>query len=363
VKWGRRKGFADGQVTVCYTRFLGYDKGPDGNLMVNPQQAKLVRYIFSLFLQGLTFHGIAKRLESEGHKTGTGNSAWHSSAVKHILTNVKYKGDALLQKYYIADFLTKKPIVNKGEVPQYYVEKNHEAIITPEIFDLVQKEIEYRAQHVETRNGTHVFSGRIRCGACGGLFGPKIWHSKSKYRKVVWQCNEKYADRHHKCSTPHLYEDALQDLFVQAVNMVISRKDEIIRTLEKITEDIFDTSADEAQLEAAKVERRKVVSRMEQLNTENANVAMDQAAYQDRFKQLSKEYTEVNKQLSALEGAIHERKSRKTKTELFLKGLKKQEGVVTEFTEHLWHSLADHAVVNSKEDVRFIFKNGMEIRV
>jgi DNA invertase Pin-like site-specific DNA recombinase len=363
VKWGRRKRFADGQVTVCYTRFLGYDKGPDGNLVVNVEQAKLVRYIFSLFLQGLTFHGITKRLESEGHKTGTGNSAWHSSAVKHILTNVKYKGDALLQKYYIADFLTKKPIVNKGEVPQYYVEKNHEAIITPEIFDLVQKEIEYRAQHVETRNGTHVFSGRIRCGACGGLFGPKIWHSKSKYRKVVWQCNEKYADRHHKCSTPHLYEDALQDLFVQAVNMVISRKDEIIRTLEKITEDIFDTSADEAQLEAAKVERRKVVSRMEQLNTENANVAMDQAAYQDRFKQLSKEYTEVNKQLSALEGAIHERKSRKTKTELFLKGLKKQEGVVTEFTEHLWHSLADHAVVNSKEDVRFIFKNGMEIRV
>jgi len=363
VKWGRRKRFADGQVTVCYTRFLGYDKGPDGNLAVNPQQAKLVRYIFSLFLQGLTFHGIAKRLESEGHKTGTGNSAWHASAVKHILTNVKYKGDALLQKYYIADFLTKKPVVNKGEVPQYYVDKNHEAIITPEIFDLVQKEIEYRAQHVETRNGTHVFSGRIRCGACGGLFGPKVWHSKSKYRKVVWQCNEKYADRHHKCSTPHLYQDALQDLFVQAVNTVISRKDEIIRTLEKITEDIFDTSADEAQLEAVKTERHGIVSRMEQLNTENASVAMDQHAYQDRFKQLSKEYTEVNKQLSALEGAIHERKSRKTKTELFLRGLKKQKNVVTEFTETLWHALADHAVVNSKEDVRFIFKNGMEIKV
>ncbi|MGE4585636.1 MAG: hypothetical protein AB7C91_13400, partial [Sphaerochaeta sp.] len=165
------------------------------------------------------------------------------------------------------------------------------------------------------------------------------------------------------CSWYRWYEDALQDLFVQAVNMVISRKDEIIRTLEKITEDIFDTSADEAQLEAAKVERRKVVSRMEQLNTENANVAMDQAAYQDRFKQLSKEYTEVNKQLSALEGAIHERKSRKTKTELFLRGLKKQKNVVTEFTETLWHALADHAVVNSKEDVRFIFKNGIELRV
>jgi DNA invertase Pin-like site-specific DNA recombinase len=363
VKWGRRKRFADGQVTVCYTRFLGYDKGPDGNLVVNVEQAKLVRYIFSLFLQGLTFHGIAKRMKSEGHKTGTGNSEWYASAVKHILTNVKYKGDALLQKYYIADFLTKKPIVNKGEVPQYYVEKNHEAIITPEIFDLVQKEIEYRAQHVETRNGTHVFSGRIRCGVCGGLFGPKVWHSKSKYRKIVWQCNEKYADRHHKCSSPHLYEDALQDLFVQAVNSIISRKDEIIGNFGKITEDIFDTSADEAQLEAAKAERLGIVSRMEQLNTENASTAMDQQTYQSRFDQLSNQYSEINEQLTALEGAIRERKSRKTKTELFLKALRKQERLVTEFTDNLWHSLADHAVVNGKEDVRFIFKNGMEIKV
>ncbi|HCS35962.1 MAG TPA: recombinase family protein [Sphaerochaeta sp.] len=363
TKWGRRKRFADGQVTVCYTRFLGYDKGPDGNLVVNPEQAKLVKYIFSLFLQGLTFHGIAKRLESEGHKTGTGNSAWYASAVKHILTNVKYKGDALLQKYYIADFLTKKPVVNKGEVPQYYVEKNHEAIIAPEIFDLVQKEVEFRAQHVETRNGTHVFSGRIRCGACGGLFGPKIWHSKSKYRKVVWQCNEKYVDRQHKCSSPHLYEDALQDRFVQAVNSVISRKAEIISTFEKITEDIFNTSADEAKLDRAKAERLGIVSCMEQLNTENASMAMDQQTYQSRFDQISKQYSEVNDQLTALEGAIHERKSRKTKTELFLKGLKKHEGVVTEFTEILWYSLADHAVVISKDDVRFIFKNGMEIQV
>jgi DNA invertase Pin-like site-specific DNA recombinase len=359
VKWGRRKRFADGQVTVPFSRFLGYDKGLDGNLVVNPEQAKLVKYIFSLYLHGLTFHGIAKRLESEGHKTGTGNSTWHASAVKHILTNVKYKGDALLQKYYIADFLTKKPVLNCGEVPQYYVQDNHEAIITAEVFDLVQKEFEYRSKHVETIKGTHLFSGRIRCGHCGGLFGPKIWHSKSKYRKVVWQCNEKYADRHHKCSAPHLYEEALQDLFVQAVNTVISRKDEIIRTLEKITEEIFDTAAEEAHLERAKAERHGIVSRMEQLNTENASTAMDQQTYRNHFDQLSQEYAEVNKQLTALEDAIRERKSRKTKTELFLKALKKQERLVTEFSEHLWYSLADHAVIHSKEDVRFIFKNGI----
>ena len=363
VKWGRRKRFADGQVTVPFTRFLGYDKGPNGSLVVNAEQAKLVRYIFSLFLQGLTFHGIAKRLGDEGYTTVTGKSLWHSSTIHQVLTNVKYKGDALLQKYYIADFLTKKPIVNKGEVPQYYVEKNHEAIIAPEVFDLVQKEIKHRKENAEAMKGKYLFSGRIRCGHCGGTYGPKVWHSKDRYRKVVWQCNEKYAQRHHKCSSPHLYEDALQDLFVKAVNSIISRKDEIIGNFGKITEEIFDTSQDEAQLEALRVERRDIVSRMEQLNTEHASTVMDQRTYQSRFDQLSNQYSVVNKHLTNLEDSIRERKSRKTKTELFLKGLKKQEGVVTEFTEHLWHSLADHAVIYNKEDVRFIFKNGMEIQI
>ncbi|MDD2559197.1 MAG: hypothetical protein PHE04_00810 [Bacteroidales bacterium] len=106
-----------------------------------------------------------------------------------------------------------------------------------------------------------------------------------------------------------MYEDALQDMFVKAVNSIITRKDEIIGNFGKLTEEIFNTSQNEAQLEAVRVERREIVSRMEKLNTENANVAMDQHTYQDRFKQLSSEYTEVNKHLTNLEGAIHERKS------------------------------------------------------
>ena len=186
--------------------------------------------------------------------------------------------------------------------------QNRYMTVTEDEFNRVQHLI---ASEHRTRRQKHefAFTGMIRCGVCGGLFGPKVWHSKSKYRKIVWQCNEKYADRHHKCSSPHLYEDALQDMFVKAVNSIITRKDEIIGNFGKLTEEIFNTSQNEAQLEAVRVERREIVSRMEKLNTENANVAMDQHTYQDRFKQLSSEYTEVNKHLTNLEGAIHERKS------------------------------------------------------
>ena len=363
VKWGLRKRFADGRVSVPFTRFLGYVKGIDGNLVVNPEQAKLVRYIFSLFLQGMSYQGIATRLANEGCRTSTGKVGWTGSAVKYILTNEKYKGDALLQKSYTADFLTKKALVNKGEVPQYYVEKNHEAIISPTVFDLVQKEIEYRAKHVETTNGPHIFSGRIRCGHCGAMYGPKVWHSTDRYRKVIWQCNEKYVDRYHKCASPTLTETELKDSFVKAVNKLIGNKDEIIRNFEAIKDSVFDSSDDKAKLRSLEEERLEIIGGMDRLTAENASTVMDQEVYQERYERLSNRYQEIVAQISALNNAIQNRRYRKTKTELFLKDFRKQEGIVSEFSDHLWNSLADHAEVHGKEDVRFTFKNGMEISV
>ncbi len=152
---------------------------------------------------------------------------------------------------------------------------------------------------------------------------------------MIWQCNEKYADRHNKCSTPHLSEGALQDLFVRAVNKIISRKDEIIRGFDEIKDEVFDTSQDEAKLETLKEERIRIVSDMEQLNAENARTTLDQEVYQRRFDQLLKQYSEINNHLTALEDAIQDRKYRKTKMELFLKSLRNHDGMVTEFSVSL----------------------------
>ena len=363
VKWGRRKRFADGQISVPYTRFLGYDKGVDGNLVINPEQAKIIRYIYALFLQGLSVHAIAKHLESNGYKTITGKTVWHTSSIRYILTNEKYKGDALLQKYYIADFLTKKPIANNGEVAQYYVQSNHEAIISTEVFDLVQQEIAHRKKHLETTKGSSIFSGRLTCGVCGGTFGSKVWHSKDRYRKVIWQCNDKYKHKGNTCTAPHLSEEELKDLFIKALNKLITRRDEIIGSFEEIKDIIFDASKDEADMELLKQERIEIINLMEKLTKENALMAMNQETYKTQFEGLSGRYHNVNEQLAVLEETIRDKQYRKTKTELFLKALKEQDSLVTEFSEKLWNSLADHAVVYSKEDVRFTFRNGMEIKV
>ena len=132
VTWGHRKRMADGKVSIPYSTFIGYDKGKDGNLVVNPEQAKTIKFIFGEFIAGLSCHSIAEKLTELGIKTPRGRDKWSQTTVKSILMNEKYKGDALLQKYYTPDFLTKKQIRNGGEIPQYYVEGNHEGIVDRE---------------------------------------------------------------------------------------------------------------------------------------------------------------------------------------------------------------------------------------
>lgn len=147
VTWGQRKRFADGKVSFAYSRVLGFEKGSDGNLAVNREQAEIVRIIFRLFLDGMTPHSISAELTRRGIKSPGGKEKWNSGTVRRMLSNEKYKGDALLQKEFTVDFLQKKMKKNEGEVPQYYVEGNHEAIISPQVFDLVQAELE-RRKHV-----------------------------------------------------------------------------------------------------------------------------------------------------------------------------------------------------------------------
>ncbi len=130
-----------------------------------------------------------------------------------------------LQKSFTVDFLTKKRKVNEGEVPQYYVENSHSAIVSGEVFDLVQHELEQRKGKRYT-SSTNCLSSRIICGDCGDIYGSKVWHSTSKYRRIIWQCNVKFRNGE-KCTTPHFYEDDLKILFVNAFNSLITDQESV----------------------------------------------------------------------------------------------------------------------------------------
>lgn len=298
--WGQRKRFADGKASVPFKRFLGYDRGQDGSLVINEKQAETVRRIYGMFLQGRSPHAVAKALTKEEIPTPGGKQAWTSGTVRSILQNEKYKGDALLQKVYTVDFLTKKKKPNQGEVPQYYVEGSHPAIISPQLFDRVQEQLEKRLSQKKRESSTGVFSSRIICGSCGSWYGSKVWHSNDKYRRAVWQCNHKF-DTQNTCRTPHLDTETIQKLFVRAANALYAAFGE----KEKILED-----------------------------------------YSEIAKRLYQASSLKPAQMAVITGLVQE-----------------TQGPLVEFCEDDWYSLADSITVYSREDIRVLFKNGSEICV
>ena len=139
VKLGLQYRYQQGQVQVNHNRFLGYNKDADGHLIVDPEQAEIVKRIYREYLEGKSMDKIAAGLEVDGILTGAGKTNWHTSTINKILRNEKYIGDALLQKTYTTDFLTKKRIKNNGTVPQYYVEGDHECCPYVNTFEPPQK--------------------------------------------------------------------------------------------------------------------------------------------------------------------------------------------------------------------------------
>ena len=138
VRWGKQKSMRDGKVSLAYSRFLGYKKGADGRPEIVEEEAAIIRKIYDLFLSGKTINEIAAILTNMGVLTPAGRAKWSVSTVRSILSNEKYKGEALLQKTFTVDYLTKEVRKNNGEVPSVRVRNSHEPIIEPEVFDRVQ---------------------------------------------------------------------------------------------------------------------------------------------------------------------------------------------------------------------------------
>ena len=361
VKWGHRKRFADGKVSVAYSRFLGYKKGPNGGLVVVPEEARTIKLIYKLFMEGLGMKTIAKELTKRGLKTPGGKYTWSTSTVSSILRNEKYKGDALLQKSYTVDFLTKKTKINEGEVPQYYVEHDHEAIIEPQLFDLVQAELKRRSKARKYYSGTSIFSTKIQCAECGGWYGAKVWHSNDKYRRIIYQCNNKFRNKT-GCRTPHLTEEEIKAYFVRAMNQIIADKDEIIQTIEEARRAICDNRELLAKRDAMQKEIGILVEMAQNAVERNARVAQDQEKYQKQYDELINRYDAMKEEYRQLCDRIEKRQTRYEQLGQFVQELKGRENLLTEFDQPLWCLLVDKIVVKNKEDITVVFKDGTEIK-
>lgn len=353
VTWGHRRRMADGKVSVPFGRFLGYDRGEHGELIVNEQESEIVREIYRLFLSGLTPHGIGKELTSRGIPTPGGKVKWTASTVKSILTNEKYKGDALLQKTFTPDYLTKKTKKNDGQIPQYYVENSHPAIVTSEMYDAVQAEMERRNACKSRYSGVDILASKLICGECGSFYSPKVWHSTDQYRRTIYQCGHKYKGC--KCSTPNLTAEAIHAVFIRAFNELITNKNEIIRNLRESIDLASDMTELESQRDSANNEVLFLADIVQKLIAENARIPQDQNEYNKKYSTAMERYEATKAAYDNIIAQIAEKNKRVQRMQTFIKNVQEL-GVITEFDEELWGVLVESVTVYSKDDIRVEFR-------
>ena len=299
--------------------------------------------------------------ESRSIKSPSGKDRWHISTVKSILTNEKYRGDALLQKQYTTDFLQKKRKTNNGEIPQYYVEEHHEAIIPPAQFDFVQAEFARREQNGRY-SGVSIFSNKIKCGCCGGWYGSKVWHSTDKYRKVIYRCNRKYGKDTPPCNTPHLSEEEIKKLFLKALNALVEAKEETIENLQGLIETVCQIDSLGAEQERLKQELRIIAENLANLIQKNASVALDQTEQAEKERKLRTLYGEKHSRFQELEALIQEKNDTREILTNFINKLEDLNGEQTEFREELWGGLVDHIRIDEKSST-VVFRGGIEITI
>ena len=281
---------------------------------------------------------------------------------QHILINEKYRGDALIHKEYTADFLDKTRRKNTGEIPQYYVEEHHEAIIPPDLFDFVQTEIKAR-ENGSKHSGVSIFANKIKCGCCGGWYGAKVWHSTDKYRRIIYRCNKKYAHKGKPCSTRHLTEEEIKRIFVKALNSLVEVKEHVIAELRSLVDDVCQTGKLIGERKRIEQELGVLAEHLETLIRENARVAQDQTAYLKQENEIRARYVEKQGHLENLSGQIAERESKRKTLETMIQvvcGINEEQ---VEFDEELWGGLLDHIVVKEDGTVVVVFKGGIEIGV
>ena len=359
VTWGQRKRFSDGKVSVGYSQFLGFEKGEDGQMKVVPEQAETVRLIYKLFLDGKTTQGIANFLMEHSIPSPAGKKKWRSSTVSSILTNEKYKGDALLQKRFTADFLTKELRVNNGEVPQYYVEGSHEAIIAPEEFQAVQEEMA-RRKELGRAYSNKAFHSKIICGDCGGFYGRKVWHSTDEYKNVIFQCNCKFKNEE-KCQTPMLTEEEIKKRFLDAYNELMGNRNTVLADCELIRQTLCDTEEIDAEMTHEQDAMVLLSELMQAHIKKNATVAQSQEAYALEVGRIEERYNAALEHHNALEAEREKRLRKSKELQSFITMLKKQPLVVSEWDERLWVTLLDTATIQRDGRIVFRFKSGKTI--
>ena len=371
VRWGKRQAMRSGHVTMQYKQLLGYEKGPDGRPRIVPEQAEVVRFIYDRYLAGDSIREIKAALEGQKIPTVSGKEVWMGSHIRSILTNEKYCGDALLQKTFIQDCISKKVIPNNGQLPKYLIQNHHEGIVSRETFDAVQLEMARRnakagATRKSTPTGRGKYSGKyalsnlLFCGECGTAYRRCVW-TQHGVKRPVWRCVSRLDYGKKFCTqSPTLDEEPLQQAILAAINAVMADHDALTGQLTAAMERELAPTLGES-MSLADMDRA-----LEELSTQfNALLAEAPANpgadYTERFRELSEATAQLRERKARLEGICQENQKVNQRLRTVSAALEHISAELTEWDEEVIHQLLEKVTVLAREKIRVTFRDSREI--
>jgi site-specific DNA recombinase len=370
TRWGVARRFENGKMIVNHNKFMGYTKNENGDLVIVQEEAEIVRLIFRLYLEGYSAKKISQYLEENGIKTATGQDKWYDSVIFKMLRNEKYMGDALLQKTYTIDFMTKKKVINKGIVPQYYVEDDHEPIIPKELFYRVQEELARRAsmnKSAVTRkknqkskfSSEYALTGLLLCGDCGQEYRRVTWSRNGK-KKIVWRCSNRLTNGTKNCKKSEtLEEGALNRAVMEAINRITCNDGDFVGAFRQNVIRVIGSYSGEQEPDEYDEKIKEKEEEMVALIAENARVGSYTDEFDERYRRIAEESTTLK------EEQIEARRKKKLAAsyEQRLKDmdsfLEKQTCQIPEFDNDLVRRLIASIKVVSAEKLIIQFQSGI----
>ena len=371
VRWGKAQSAREGKVTFNYSNFLGYRKGPDGKPEIDPEQAEIVRRIYARFLAGQSMATISKELKSGSIPTPSGKGKWTNARISSILKNEKYKGDAIINKTYVRDCISKKIMVNNGERTKYYVENNHPAIIDSVTFGKAQEELARRNSKRKVKQvGTKTEQGRysskyaltelLICGECGTPYRRCTWTAGNK-KKIVWRCINRLDYGKKYChNSPSIEEGLLHDAIMRSILRTAKENTDVLETLKVhigrgLQSELGDDEKITLQVQIAEIntEFNAMITGIKSNNVDDFD--------DTRVKELMDKKAELQKRLDEIADVEKKREITKSRLDdifIILEGLANHP---IKYDDQIVRQLLECVVVESKERIKVVFKGGLEI--
>ena len=371
VSWGKEKAYREGKVQFQYKYLLGYKKGTDGKPEIVPEEAEIVRLIYTLFLDGYSMTRIKKILENKGYLTAQGKKVWNESLIRSILKNEKYVGDALLQKTFTSDCITHKVVKNHGERPMYLVTDHHVPIVDRDTYNRVQQELARRSSKRKVSDKTTTEQGKysskyaltelLICGHCGTPYRRTTWAARGK-KQIVWRCISRLEHGKKYCpDSPTIKEENLHQGIIKAINNYYSCRNDIARILKANIGTVLECQGQE-EIIAAENRLKEIDRARNELVGLIATGGCDEDKLDSEFEKLYKEEQSLSERLAMLKSKNQTSAETQAKLDKIIDMIEHEKFELETFDNVLIRKLIECVKVLSKTEILVIFKGGYEVR-